>query len=169
MRIETLQASRIILRPIRLSDAPWVFAMRSDKEYGKYTDIPQYKDPEEAVRYINRVLKEMESQSCYVWANTSASEGTFLGSICLWNFTEDRLSAEIGYDLLPEYRGKGYMGEAVSLVLDFAFDRLGLASVFANLHGDHTKSLNVLERAGFRKMKAEGEFVLYEIKRTAGQ
>ena len=36
-----------------------------------------------------------------------------IGSICLWNFTDNQKSAEIGYDLSPKYQRKGIMNEIV--------------------------------------------------------
>ena len=54
-----------------------------------------------------------------------------IGSICLWNFSEDRKVAEIGYDLDPKYQRKGIMTESINAVLNFGFRKLSLEKIEA--------------------------------------
>ena len=59
-----------------------------------------------------------------------------IGTICFWNESADRKSAELGYELHPEYQGNGYMDEAMKEVIGFAF-RSGFTSLEAYTHKDN--------------------------------
>ncbi len=72
-----------------------------------------------------------------------------IGTICIWNISEDRLKAEIGYELVPEEQGKGFMREALKAVIDFAFKSARLQSLEAYTHRDNKASSNLLIHHGF--------------------
>ncbi len=56
----------------------------------------------------------------------------------------------VHYTVDGAYEGRGYAGEAVRAVLDYAFDRLELDEVSAYYHPDNARSGRLLERLGFR-------------------
>lgn len=60
-------------------------------------------------------------------------------------------NAYLGYWLGAEFSGKGYMTEAVELVLKYAFKTLKLHRIEANVQPVNLASINVLKRAGFTK------------------
>lgn len=57
--------------------------------------------------------------------------------------------AMLAYWLLPRARGDGYVTEATSLLVDHAFENLGLHRVFAWTIDDNHPSKAVLRRLGF--------------------
>ncbi len=57
---------------------------------------------------------------------------------------------DLGYALLPEFRGRGLAVEAASAVLAWAHERLGLERVLAIVDPDNLASIGVLERVGMR-------------------
>ena len=60
-------------------------------------------------------------------------------------------NAYLGYLLGASFTGKGYMTEAVKLMLKHAFVNLKLHRVEANVQPHNTPSVNVLKRCGFTK------------------
>ncbi len=62
-------------------------------------------------------------------------------------------SAQIAYVLHPDFWGKGYVTEALPELLNIGFLQLDLHKVFAYVAVENRKSIRVLERLGFRKMK----------------
>ncbi len=60
-------------------------------------------------------------------------------------------NAYLGYLLGNEFTGRGYMTEAVALVLKHAFSNLKLHRVEANVQPNNAPSINVLKRCGFTK------------------
>ena len=61
-------------------------------------------------------------------------------------------SAFIGYSIDENYQGKGYMKEAVGLVLDYAYNELDLHRVEATTLLDNDRSKGVLKACGFSEL-----------------
>jgi ribosomal-protein-alanine N-acetyltransferase len=55
----------------------------------------------------------------------------------------------VGFALSRPYWRQGYMSEALTALLVYGFDRLGLQRVEANCLADNTASCRLLEKAGF--------------------
>lgn len=73
---------------------------------------------------------------------------TAVGGVSLRNVR--RSHGMLAYWLLPDERGNGYVTEAASLLVDHAFQNLGLHRVFAWTIDDNDASQAVLRRLGFR-------------------
>ena len=58
--------------------------------------------------------------------------------------------AEIGLQLLRAYQSKGYGGEAIRWVLQWAFMVAGLHRVMTRAHGWNERALKLYERLGFK-------------------
>jgi RimJ/RimL family protein N-acetyltransferase len=57
---------------------------------------------------------------------------------------------DLGYALLPEYEGFGYAYEASKAILDYALMALKFKNIAAITLKNHTKSIHLLEKLGFR-------------------
>lgn len=63
----------------------------------------------------------------------------------------DYLSAQLGYELAPAYRGNGYAAETAHALLAHAFGSLGLRRVWARVRVDDSAACQALEAAGMRR------------------
>ena len=82
-----------------------------------------------------------------------SGSGELLGRVGLNGIVRDnQLSCFLNYWLSVEACGHGYATAAVQLVLDVAFNELGLHRVEAFVRPANTKSLAVLDRAGFERI-----------------
>jgi RimJ/RimL family protein N-acetyltransferase len=77
---------------------------------------------------------------------------------------------EIGYSLLPDYRGAGLASEMVAGLVEWAFRHSTVASIEAETTPDNLPSIRVLERNGFEPVGEgiEPGFVRYRRANTAG-
>ncbi|MFB4297732.1 GNAT family N-acetyltransferase [Actinomadura sp. NTSP31] len=57
----------------------------------------------------------------------------------------------LGYAAFLPHAGRGYMSEGVALAVRYAFDRLGLHRVEADIQPGNTASVRLVERLGFRR------------------
>lgn len=129
MQQPVLRTARLALRTLTPADKAAIFQLRTDSRVNTYLDRPVQTNPEEATAFIHKVMDGTAGGKSYYWVITIAETGKLIGTICIWNMSEDRLQAEIGYELLPEEQGKGIMREALKAVIDFAFTSAGLQSL----------------------------------------
>jgi [ribosomal protein S5]-alanine N-acetyltransferase len=60
-------------------------------------------------------------------------------------------NAYLGYYAHVDFAGQGLMSEGMGLVIDHAFNRLGLHRVEANIQPENSASTNLVDRLGFIK------------------
>lgn len=75
-------------------------------------------------------------------------DGTRIGSIAHYFVQPSRLM-EIGYDVIPNERGKGYGTEAVQIMVDYLFLSKDIVRIQAITNVENIPSQRVLEKAGF--------------------
>jgi len=83
------------------------------------------------------------------WAIIDIESGDYLGEIVLNELDADNASMNFRIALLPGLPGRGYGTEATTVVLDFAFGRLGLHRVFLDVYSFNPRALRSYEKAGF--------------------
>ncbi|MEO1518875.1 MAG: GNAT family N-acetyltransferase [Bacteroidota bacterium] len=154
-----LTSKRLELRELYLSDAPQIQFLRSDPTVNAHVVRPAPKDEEEAREFIRRIHQGQESGHFLFWAICLKEQASLIGTICLWHFSDDRRTAEVGYDLHPAHYKKGIMNEALQTVLSHSFGALQLSAVEAYTHWENMPSRKLLVRNGF---------VLLEEKRDPG-
>jgi RimJ/RimL family protein N-acetyltransferase len=76
-------------------------------------------------------------------------EGTKIGFISHWVTLPNRMM-EIGYNVVPSERGKGYGTEATQILVDYLFLSQSIDRVQAITDVRNKASQTVLERTGFR-------------------
>lgn len=144
-----LETKRLQLRKITNNDAQNIFFLRSNTIVNKYILRPKQKSLHDAVTFINERNNDIENGEIFYWAITLKEEKKLIGSICLWNFSEDNTVAEIGYDLHPDCFHKGIMTEAIREVINFGFNNLQLKNIEAFTHKENSNSINLLKKCGF--------------------
>lgn len=147
-----LTTSRLSLREISLDDTPVVFYLRSDEAITRYIERPEdrkTKSLEDARQFIQFLDDALVNGDSISWAICENGSDQMIGSICIWNFSEDGKTGEIGYDLAEWQQGKGYMNEAMEKVLEFGFNALHLDAIEAFTDYRNLSSIRLLERNGF--------------------
>lgn len=160
-----IQTQSLLLRQLLPSDREAIFVLRSDEAVNQYIARPRPTDISEADAFIDKIAQRItEGQSVY-WAITQAPNPALIGTICLWNFSEDGSMAEIGYELMPAYQGKGIMQAAIQAVLEYAFAQLGFDMVEAYTSLHNKPSIQLLLRNGFvhNPNKTDEDFPLNHI------
>ena len=136
------------MKPIE-EDAPQIFYLRSNATVNQYILRAKQQDTNEALSFIRNRIKDTENGKIYYWAISLKGEQELIGSICLWNFSEDKTVAEVGYDLHPDYFHKGIMTEAILEVISFGFNNLQLKSIEAFTHKENANSIKLLNKCDF--------------------
>lgn len=162
-----LQTVRLSLRPLAETDCHEIFLLRSDSAVNKFLERPRARSIEDARSFIENIQEGTKGEPMFYWAITEQGKNQLIGTICLFHYSEDNHSFEIGFELLPAMQGKGIMQEAVQRVIDLAFRELGLHTMVAEVHIQNKASIRLLERFRFlRDGEADGDFLKMKLLRT---
>ena len=157
-----LKTERLTLRQLLGSDDKEIFALRSDDNVNKYLDRKPGKTIDEAKDFIRNINENIQRNDSVYWAITLNSSDKLIGTICLFDFSNDNLKVEIGYELLPDFQGKGIMQEAASKVIEYGIQHIGLNSIEAYTHSENQSSIRLLEKLNFKKHGAgDGNFIIF--------
>jgi [ribosomal protein S5]-alanine N-acetyltransferase len=152
-----LRTERLILRQLVSSDANEIFALRSDNNINKYLDRKPSTSIDDARNFIQTIIENIQRNDSIYWAITLNGTDKLIGTICLFNFCDDNLKVELGYELLPDFQQKGIMQEAILKVIDFAIQHIGLHSIEAYTHSENQRSTRLLEKLNFKRHSAEDD------------
>ena len=141
-----LQTARLTLRQLAIHDKQEIFTLRSDSEINKYLDRQLSKTIDDAENFIDKIIK---SDALY-WAITLNDQNILIGTICLFGFSEENRTCEIGFELLTGFQGQGIMKEALEKVIAYAFNTISIKKIEAHLHRENLSSVRLLERHSFR-------------------
>ncbi len=147
----SLATRRLVLRPLRSSDAEAVFAFKSDPEVTRHYGQEPHRTLEETRAWIQRREADYARRSTLFWAFAAKGQDRAIGAGCLWNFDASFHTAEVGYELHPSYWNQGFMTEAVSAIVDYAFRDLGFHRLEANPFADNDASVKLLVKLGFKE------------------
>ena len=146
-----LESERLVLRRLKDSDAPEVYKIRSNLERMKYIPRPILQNEEEALAMIQMMNAKIDENTDINWAVCLKNSDKIIGFMGFYRVQPESYRTEIGYMILPEYDGKGYVSEAVTTMLNYAFNTVGFHSVEAVIDPNNFGSARVLEKNGFRK------------------
>jgi ribosomal-protein-alanine N-acetyltransferase len=152
LNFPNLASKRLLLRKLEKSDAAVILYLRSDEKINEFIERPESRKTKtiaQALQFIATINEEFTIKKSVTWGITIKNERQLIGTICLWNFSEDQLTAEVGYGLNPEFQNQGIMSEALQCVLNYGFKELNLMKVeaFTNRHNESSK--RILKKSGF--------------------
>ncbi|NEN23686.1 GNAT family N-acetyltransferase [Cryomorpha ignava] len=148
-----IKTKRLSLRKILESDCDEILFLRSDKTVNAYIERAENrktKNISDAIKFIKNTAEYLETGRSIAWGITLNGDSEIIGTICLWNFSENNKIAEVGYDLNPKFQGKGIMSETLRKVIDFGFKELKLDKIEAFTNSENVRSTKLLENNGFR-------------------
>jgi len=160
-----LTTERLLLRELSPDDAEEIFRLRTDDSVNELIDRAKALSVKDAEEFIRKILTVTANGDGLTWVITLTGETKLAGTVVYWNLEKEKQQAEIGYELLPEYRGKGIMAEALKKVIRFGFEELKFKTIMADVKAKNIKSIKLLEKLGFQLTgEATGEYLIYELK-----
>ena len=77
-------------------------------------------------------------------------------------------TVEVGYSIVPAYRGQGFAFEATRALIELAFARPDIRWITAACLDHNVASLKVLKKLGMRFVGATGETLRFELRKNMG-
>jgi [ribosomal protein S5]-alanine N-acetyltransferase len=151
MRIET---QRLVLREFVIEDWPAVLAYQRDPRYQRFYPERWVNRTDDEVRAFVHALVDRqhdEPRRVFQLAITLPAERErLIGNCGVRRRPDNEHEAEIGYELQPDYWGRGYATEAARAIAAFGFDTLGVHRLSARCIADNLASVGVLRKLGMR-------------------
>lgn len=143
-----LRDDRAVLRPMRAEDADAYAAGTTDPAVYLYAHLPEPEyTPASVTELIRGTLKEgLHRGDLAVLTIAEPATDAFAGSLVLFGVSDN--SAEVGFWVHPDHRGKGLSAAALQLGSAFA-RRSGITRLTARTVPENQASQRILERAGF--------------------
>ena len=147
-----IQSERLEMRSIALEDAAKMFAYRSDALTNQFQGWVPKKVNDVCNFITNKVspiynAEDTWHQLVIIIADTKE----LIGDIGIHFIGLENNQVEIGYTLDKNFQGKGYATEALSKIIDQLFFELNKHRITASIDPGNIKSINLVERLGFRK------------------
>lgn len=141
---------RVYLRPIEQADAEEM-ARWSARESESFHDQGRHIRSPISHWVMNRKLAEANPPQWVRYAIVDREREIVIGGNGLAEIDWINRTAETETEIVrPEYRGAGYGTEAKHLLLEYAFERLGLHAVYAYAWEFNTRSCDALVKQGYR-------------------
>jgi ribosomal-protein-alanine N-acetyltransferase len=137
----------VLRQPVK-ADANAIFRLRTDEKVNAMIGRKAPADISGAIDFIDQTNERTNNHQGFYWAITLANK--LIGTICLFNIESEFNRAEVGFEILPEYRGLGYMQESLQTVLEFSFQNLGLDVLVAVVNPTNENSLRLLRKNNFQ-------------------
>ena len=150
-----LKTSRLSLNSLTYYDLDVLFVLRADPDLNKYIKRRPPQSEKDIITFVDRIHQQIREGKSINWRISLKEKDEMIGSICLWNFSDDGKIGEIGYDLLGDFHGRGIMTEAMKVILDFGFSDLKLSRIDAYTHFNNKPSISLLQKNGFVLNKDE--------------
>jgi [ribosomal protein S5]-alanine N-acetyltransferase len=145
-----LQSDRLTLRQISEVDHVDLFNLRSNQEVNKYLNREAPKSLDDVIVFANKIKASIQENNSLYWIITQSGSNTFVGTICLFDFSSKENTCEIGFELSPSFQRQGIMKEATNMVIDYIFEHLKFSNIFAFTHFENMPSIELLKRVGFK-------------------
>ena len=148
--IPEIKTERLILRRISVFDAEDMYEYSSDAEVTKYLLWDTHPSLHYTSQYTEYLQKRYAVGDFYDWAVTLRGSGKMIGTCGFSRFLPEYKTGEVGYVLNRSFWGRGYASEALSAVITFGFEHIGLHRIMAVCMAENGASLAVMKKCGLR-------------------
>jgi ribosomal-protein-alanine N-acetyltransferase len=149
-RFPELTTKRLVLREIDVADAALIHRLRSDEVTNVLIDRENSNGVEDALLFIDSIKNNFKRNEGVYWIICFQNTPDLIGTVGYWNFDLPNETAEIGYELLAGFRGRGIMSEVLPRMIQFGFEEMKLKSITACTTEQNSRSVKLLEKFGFR-------------------
>jgi ribosomal-protein-alanine N-acetyltransferase len=148
-----IETNRLVLRPFKQSDLEDFFEYSSVEGVGEMAGWHHHENKQKSQEILNLFIEEDKT-----FAICLKSSGKVIGSLGVEKYgLEEKLTEfngylgrEIGYVLSKDYWGNGLMPEAVSAVINYLFNEVGLDFLICGYFLFNGQSKRVQEKCGFK-------------------
>lgn len=149
--LPVLRGDGVVLRAFERRDADEVFRLYADRDAVRYGYAPKMDDLADAQKVIALTDELARARTLFHWGIADANDDSIVGHATLFHVEREHRRAEIGYSVRRDLWGRGIATRAVRTLIRFAFDRLDLRRLEADIDPRNDASFRVLAKLGFQR------------------
>lgn len=166
-----LETERLLIRPFAAADEPEAVRFFTDPDFMAWSPAGALSEAA-ARKWFSELIELYRERGFSKLALVEKASGTLIGYCGFGHeIVEGEHRPELGFRLMPQWRGRGYATEAARAVVADAYERLGMTSILALVIEENMPSRNVLEKLGMtfrRRIIYRGRQVMfYKMERHA--
>lgn len=151
-----LVSERLELRlPRRADYIPWVTIRRAGVDFLQPWEPIRSRDYDSRSSFVSRGVgwakRAARAKTSFSFMIHHREEARLIGALSLNNVRfGPAKTGTVGYWIGPDFARKGYMSEALEMVVDFAFQQIDISRIEAACLPENIASRGVLEKVGFK-------------------
>lgn len=147
-----LESDRIRIREYKESDIGSLHLLLTNKKVMTYMPEIKSNSLDDSYRTLYDAILESKliHRNKYFFAIEDKAADIYIGEIGYTTLLEsiDGKVVNLGYFILPQHWGKGYVTEAVRMIIDYMFETQNIIKICAGCVADNVASIQVMEKAG---------------------
>jgi len=151
----TLETPRLRLRALSPDDAPFLVRLMNDPDWLTYIGDRGVHNESDARHYMDNGPDARHQQTWYSLYRVGLPDTDEAIGLCSLIKRASLPAPDLGFAFLPAHRGKGYAREACQAIIDNANSALGLQRLLAIAMRKNTRSLELLEKLGFKPVATD--------------
>jgi RimJ/RimL family protein N-acetyltransferase len=145
---DVLTTERLVLRRLCADDGAFIFELMNDPDWLRFIGDRGIRTADDARAWIESGPRAMYARRGFGTYAVDLRDGTPIG-ICGLVERDWLEDVDLGYALLPRFRGAGYAREAATAVVSYAQHDLGLPRLLAIVSPENAVSRRLLGELGF--------------------
>ena len=157
----TRQTDRLTLIPVQPAMLTELHSLFTDASVRRYLLDDALVEPDWVTGVITASQNQFADNNYGLWAVYLTGQTPIIG-VCGYIVLAE---LQLIYALLPAYWGQGYATEASRVVVDYGFQKAGMAEIIAAADEPNLNSFGVMQRLGMTYWKTEDGIAYYRLQR----
>lgn len=144
-----LETARLRVRLVEEADLADLFEVNGDAEVTRFLPYATWETPAAGNAWYKRMADLQSTGTALQFVVVDKDAQKAIGTCLLFRHDEASARAELGFVLGRKYWGGGYMSEALTALIDCAFENMGMRRLEAEANPRNAASGKLLRRLGF--------------------
>lgn len=148
----TLEDEQVLLRPLQLTDVDNLLEISlNEPETWKYS-LVQANGKQNLINYIQLAVKARENKNQFAFIVFDKKSGKYAGSSRFYDINQDFKTLQLGFTWYgQQFRGTGLNKHCKFLLLQFAFEELGMERVEFRADNSNARSIAAMKSIGCKE------------------
>lgn len=144
-----IKGNNILLRALEPEDLPHLVEWENNPENWKVSERLQPYSLADLKSYLNNAQQDILQTGQFRWGIQDLQSNKLIGAIDLYDYNALHQRVGVGIIVNNEFRKKGFAKEALTLLVNYAFNHLMVHQIFALITADNSRSIELFEKNGF--------------------